>query len=416
MSAVPVFADNDGDVWYIPQNEITAWRYWNNHITDTDQEITLDDSSGKIYTYKRSTVVYSYTDTTQLNQIVSNLQAGGCNVTWDTSTNKITGVCPQYVANGSFDISYTTTESNNLSLLHEAPIMKGIITQPSSYSTADRVYLTKDNTFYFAFWINGNISGVNGNMTLYYSDGSTETVTCQNVGIFTGQMIARYEITNTNASKWATISIPYLDGKEYQISPIYYGKAYGITDEIAQMIGYDSQTITAIKQVGSDIEDELVIINNTLTTTNSRLSTINSSISNMNTNIGSKIDSTNSKLDTLHSDMETNNSRLDTIRSYLSNGTSATQSAVSSNSTSNQQFNSSSSQYITAESGAIEDMESGLQDINTSPDLLSSSKFIQSANWVTNQFNRLVTGTPFELVITFALVLGIALVFIGKVK
>lgn len=110
------------------------------------------------------------------------------------------------------------------------------------------------------------------------------------------------------------------------------------------------------------------------------------------------------------------NLELDNMHNTIDNGNYTSQSTVSNNSNSNQQFSTTSNAYIASENSAIESMESGLQDINTSPDLLSSSKFIQSANWVTNQFNRLVNGTPFELVVTFALVLGIALVFIGKVK
>lgn len=434
-STVPVNADNEGDVYYIPYDQINAWRYWENHITDNEQQIDLDTSSGKIYSYTRSTLVYHYTTGNEANSLAATLQSGGCNVNINDTDKTVTGVCPFLVANGSFDQSYRSSEDNSITLLHASPVMSGTITQPSAYSTADRIYLTSGVSYTFAFWINTNLTGSSGVMNLYYSDGSVETVNAASVGITNLGAIHRYTIINNNDSRWATISIPHIDGKtNFQISPIYYGMTNGMTDETMQTLNIKSKTVTAIENASSDIVDELIVINGTLSTANSRLNTINSSIGTMNTNLGGKLDTTNtrlntinssigtmntnlgSKLDTLHSDMETNNNHLGTIQNYLNNGTSTTQSAVQSNSQSNNELNTNTTEYISHEDAAIDDMEIGLNNIDTSPALTGSFKFIQSANWVTQQFNRLVTNTPFEMVIAFSLVLGLSLVFIGKVR
>lgn len=62
------------------------------------------------------------------------------------------------------------------------------------------------------------------------------------------------------------------------------------------------------------------------------------------------------------------------------------------------------------------DLNAALDDIDISTDLVQHTGFTNAALWVSAQFNRLVIGTPFELVITFSLITGLALVLIGKMR
>lgn len=55
-------------------------------------------------------------------------------------------------------------------------------------------------------------------------------------------------------------------------------------------------------------------------------------------------------------------------------------------------------------------------DFYNSNQLTNNSKFISSANWVRNQFNRLVINTPLELLIMYSLTIGVSLLMIGKVR
>lgn len=73
-------------------------------------------------------------------------------------------------------------------------------------------------------------------------------------------------------------------------------------------------------------------------------------------------------------------------------------------------------QFESIENNASENMNNALNNINTNPSLISNNKFLISVNWITDQFNRLVTNTPFEAVITFCLVFGLGLLLLGKVR
>lgn len=402
MSAVPVFADNDGDVYYIPMDRMSAWHYWNNHITDIDQEILLDDSEGNLNSHVTRTVTYNISsmNASDQNNLFATLQSGGC--TWTVpETNSVKAVCPA-VAIGGYTYS-KFQEDNHTTLLHELPLLKGTITQPSSYSGADSVFLNTGKTFVVALYIQGYVSITNQLLNVYYSDGSSITVQGYFTSFQDDSLILGFSFTNNDIGKWATISIPFLDGKTFPISPIFFGELESASDETLSILRYDTNTESAIKEQTRNIQSYIT------GQTNSIVSTINSQTNTLSGNITNQTESLGNKLNT-------GNGFLESISNYLNTGNPSTSSVVYDNDYATSVFDTTSSAYISSESAAVDNMENGLQNISTSSDLLSSSKFIQSANWVTNQFNRLVTGTPFELVITFALVLGIALVFIGKVK
>lgn len=63
-----------------------------------------------------------------------------------------------------------------------------------------------------------------------------------------------------------------------------------------------------------------------------------------------------------------------------------------------------------------ESMNNDLNKISTKPGLITNSKFINSAKFVSGVFTKLVINTPFEHVLTFCLTLGISLVMFGKLR
>lgn len=78
------------------------------------------------------------------------------------------------------------------------------------------------------------------------------------------------------------------------------------------------------------------------------------------------------------------------------------------------QFNTESNELITIENTFNDSMNSALE--NVSPTFNMGQSFLNSANWVSTQFNRLVNNTPFSSLITFGLTLGLGLLIIGKVR
>ena len=61
-------------------------------------------------------------------------------------------------------------------------------------------------------------------------------------------------------------------------------------------------------------------------------------------------------------------------------------------------------------------MNSALNNVNVNFDVGNQlgSKFLASAQWVRQQFDSLTSNTPFGTVLSFSLILGIALLIIGK--
>lgn len=78
------------------------------------------------------------------------------------------------------------------------------------------------------------------------------------------------------------------------------------------------------------------------------------------------------------------------------------------------EFDTDSNDLITIEDTFNDSMNSALQ--NVSPSFNMGQSFLNSANWVSTQFNNLVNNTPFASLITFGLTLGLGLLIIGKIR
>ena len=78
--------------------------------------------------------------------------------------------------------------------------------------------------------------------------------------------------------------------------------------------------------------------------------------------------------------------------------------------------------YTDMENTYMEDMHNKFDDVTPSSDLLKQNGFLNSAKWVSSQFNNLVDvqtsdgSQPFKLMLFYSLILGIALIMIGKIR
>lgn len=80
------------------------------------------------------------------------------------------------------------------------------------------------------------------------------------------------------------------------------------------------------------------------------------------------------------------------------------------------EFGQSASDLFQYEDDFNDAMNDSLDEINVNFNVGNQlgSKFLASADWVRSQFNTLTNNTPFGIVLSFSLILGIALLLIGK--
>lgn len=187
-----------------------------------------------------------------------------------------------------------------------------------------------------------------------------------------------------------------------QLFPIFVGGLSQMPNDVRAIIG-DNLLLNYVDQ-----------INTKLVTSNTRLSDISGYAYSINGNL---ID-TNTKLDDMYTRMGTTNTHLSNIRSYLTSNNATTNNNVSSNDTAKSNFDTKASSLATFESTQGTNLNTNLQALNigSSTGLLVNSSFVKSALWVRNMFDRLIVGSPFELVLVFCLSIGIAFAMIGKVK
>ena len=80
-------------------------------------------------------------------------------------------------------------------------------------------------------------------------------------------------------------------------------------------------------------------------------------------------------------------------------------------------FNDTSSKFNDIEKEFTNDLDSNLNSIDTSTDFSfngGGSYFKNSINWVNTQFNKMTNSTPFGSILGFSLILGLALLLLGK--
>lgn len=110
------------------------------------------------------------------------------------------------------------------------------------------------------------------------------------------------------------------------------------------------------------------------------------------------------------------NTLLDNVQK-IANGTTNSNQDANNLETVSDDISSSSDDLIQSENSFNNSMNSNLQQIDTNINIGNlGSKFLASADWVRMQFNTLTNGTPFGSVLSFSLLLGLALVLVGRIR
>lgn len=76
---------------------------------------------------------------------------------------------------------------------------------------------------------------------------------------------------------------------------------------------------------------------------------------------------------------------------------------------------SASDQTSTIEQQINSDFNNNLDNIDTTSDLITDNNLLNSASWVRARFNELTVNNPFGDVLTFSMLLGLALLLIGRI-
>lgn len=100
----------------------------------------------------------------------------------------------------------------------------------------------------------------------------------------------------------------------------------------------------------------------------------------------------------------------------LQDGNSDTPSVVNSSNTAKDNLDDKIGTFDSIENNSVSDMTNNINNLNVVPDILSNSKFLNSAQWVKVQFDRMTVNTPIGSVLSFSLILGITLIFLGKIR
>lgn len=82
----------------------------------------------------------------------------------------------------------------------------------------------------------------------------------------------------------------------------------------------------------------------------------------------------------------------------------------------NQNLNDTTSDLNTIETQFTSDFDTNINAIDlTSPTVINGTEFLNSANWVRTRFNEITVGNPFGSIIVFSMIIGLALLLIGRV-
>lgn len=332
---LPVYADNE--FYIIPDDQLTAYKYWFGMGGKTTYDYENYDDSVYI-------PVHSYTTTTNYN---------GYNCTSTTSNANFANYCRYYNSSNSSLVNPKETTTN--SAYYETAyvgdtkfnLIDGTLTgfvSPTSYDSNKSFWVGKDQKTYVAFWATKFIS--NDSITIYKGGTNNAIVTSTlvsqgpNAGVF-----RRHVFVFTAKESGTNISVNWGNLSNVSIRPIVLARDFEISDRVRDLIGLDSRMLEAIK-----------------------------------------------------------------------NGNNETIEFVMDNDEAIDMFNNTATNMHNLENDFNSNMNNAFDEINLNNSIISNSKFISSANWLRRRFDDLIIGTPFELVLVFSLILGLALTIVGKLR
>lgn len=371
VSSVPVFADYDVDTYRVPEYQVLAYEFWNaNGFNLTQSFNNSTNIAVPQYTINSGNTSWSLI----CNEDVSYPANGAACYYRNNSTGQVYGTWEQNTS-----LAHTEVEQNISIQGVEIPWLSGNYTHINGFDSLTKAaYIPPNNDLYISFI--SNISTYNS--TPY----ENTAVTANNhVRVWANEVVqyfidfevisvsqvnAAYQYTykfhnNDSVRHWINIDIPRFNSNT-KIIPIYLGSGDNIDDSVKQVIHIP-------------------------TTTENYLGNINNQISGLGFNVSQQ-------------------------NNLITQGNTNSQSAQTNLGIQNNELSSTVNQINSLETTYNNDLNSALNGIDLDNDLVSHTGFTNAALWVSAQFNRMISGTPFELVMMFSLVTGLALVLIGKMR
>lgn len=369
FSVTPIFADGDGNVYFIPPYAYQGWEYWIDHLTNDFQIYQLDNSGINIQMTRSDVNVYVLTayaqEGTELNRIVSNIEDAGGTVTstgyshTDSYGRRIYQIGYTIPKFNEFNTN-SGYEQNYLQNIYMYPHIEGQYSCKSSYNANDRIFL-RNEIYVFAFYTNTSCTTLN----FYGSDGTNFTTSKSTKISQSGQFsnFDVYTFTPPKAQSY-TLSFSAINGSNnMRVYPVYFGLKKSIPDDVAALCEIDTKTNTLLDNISTKLTD----IKNSLST--------------------------------------------------IISGNTNSQNAVSdlSNNTSN--FTNTVDDVESMDNLASTKLDDSMSNINTNDvDLITNGNFVNSMNWVSRHYSQIINNTPISKLLVFSLVIGLALTIIGKVR
>lgn len=389
VNSIPVFADYDVDTYQVETWQVLAYEYWNR----MGFNLTQSFSNSTNIAVPQYTFTTGNTGQSLICNGDSSYPANGYACYYrNNSTGQVYGTWSQNTSN-----AYTEVEQNISIQGAEIPWLHGTYIHDSAYNSNQRgVFLPSNGDLYISFITSVNTYNPNGDydasavhanrhVQVYSQDVVTYYINVELIN--NSQINGAYWLTfkfhnNDSGRHWLNINFPRLGtgNAETKIIPVYVGSGTDLSDSQKQQLGI-------------------------VTTTELKLSEIDASIDSIYTYVVN----TNLWVQSIANQGSTTNQ-------YLSSGNSTSQAANTALNSENQQLTNTVSQMNSIETEYNSDLNAALGDIDLSTDLVQHTGFTNAALWVSTQFNRLVIGTPLELVVSFSLITGLALVLIGKVR
>lgn len=250
----------------------------------------------------------------------------------------------------------TITNTDTYKLTYHLPILSATSTSNNSeYTKAQDIAVYIGQTYIISFMVNKNMAS---DPVIYYSPNSSANVNVNRlkreyVGDGWYKYTFGFEYDSSSGISNFSVRWPGLNNT-YKIIPIYNGEISTMKDDLKVFCGLETDTNKLLRQL---IE-------------------------------------------------------------VTTNGNSNSQASISSADQQKSNLDSTSDNYHQLESTFNDDMNSNFNniDLTANKGLIRNSKFGSSSRWVTRQFNRIVTDTPFELLITYSLTVGLALLVVGKLR
>lgn len=265
------------------------------------------------------------------------------------------------------DIVGTITSTNSSKSYIYLPFLHGTYVHDTAYNSNSFFNVSSSHDSWLIFVTSKFNSSAAFNA--YYGGSATAenfNITSSVMSLGNGLYMYKYhfQVAEGKPASNVTIDIPWLTNED--VLPIYCGRGDLMTDNIREKVGIE--TITHQYQREG---------NNILTTIKNVETQIRDIVVNGNNNSPDKYQEANRK---------------------------------------NAELKGKISNFDTFENNAIGDMTDSLDSINTSPDIVGNSTFLVSARWVRTCFNQVTNNTPFGSVLSFSLLLGLGMIFLGKYR